>query len=46
MIDYDYDNLTDNLREIYKKKNLSKNIIDKAINKIPDIYFLILKKRI
>ena len=42
MITYDFSKITDNLVKDLKYKNISKSLIEKAINKIPDIYYLIL----
>ena len=42
MISYDFSKITDNIVKDLKYKNISKSLIEKAINKIPDIYYLIL----
>jgi len=42
MITYDFSKITDNIVKDLKYKNISKSLIEKAINKIPDIYYLIL----
>ena len=46
MISYDYEQIVKNIRENYIKKNLPKIAIERAIMKIPEIYFLILRKKI
>ena len=46
MITYDYSKITDDIIKDFKNKNISQNLIEKAINKIPDIFFLILCKRL
>ena len=42
MLSYDYSKITENIVKDLKYKNIEENIIEKAINKIPDIYFLVL----
>ena len=46
MISYDYEQIIKNIRDNYIKKNLPKIAIERAIIKIPEIYFLILRKKI
>lgn len=42
MLSYDYNKITENIIKDLKNKNISSNLIERAINKIPDIYYLIL----
>ena len=42
MISYDSSKINDNIVKDLKYKNISKSLIEKAINKVPDIYYLIL----
>ena len=42
MLSYDYNKITENIIKDLKYKNISAALIEKAINKIPDIYYLIL----
>ena len=46
MISYDYEKIIIYIKENYKKKDLPKIAIDRAINKIPDIYFLIIRGKL
>ena len=46
MISYDYEQIIKSIRDNYIKKNLPKIAIERAIMKIPEIYFLILRKKI
>ena len=46
MLSYDYNKLVENILKDLKYKNISQNLIENAINKIPDIYFLILCKKL
>ena len=46
MLSYDYSKITENIVKDLKYKNIEENIIEKAINKIPDIYFLVLCKKL
>ena len=46
MLSYDYSKITENIVKDLKYKNIEENIIEKAINKIPDIYYLVLCKKL
>ena len=46
MTQYDYDNIVNFIKGTYDKKGLANIIIEKAINKIPDIYYLMLVEKI
>ena len=46
MLSYDYNKIVENILKELKYKNISQNLIEKAINKIPDIYFLVLCKKL
>ena len=46
MTQYDYDFVVNYIKDIYDKKGLANAIIEKAINKIPDIYYLMLVEKI
>jgi hypothetical protein len=46
MTQYDYDFIVNYIKDIYDKKGLANVIIEKAINKIPDIYYLMLVDKI
>ena len=43
---YDYAKITENIIKECKKNNIAQNVIEKAINQIPDFYYLILCKRL
>ena len=42
MLSYDYSKLKESIIKDLKFKNKSASIIEKAVNKIPDIYYLVL----
>ena len=42
MLSYDFNKITENIIKDLKYKNISASLIEKAINKIPDIYYLVL----
>ena len=46
MLSYDYNKITENIIKDLKYKNISANLIEKAVNKIPDIYFLMLNNKL
>ena len=46
MISYDYSKITENIIKDLKNKKVEENVIGKAINKIPDIYFLVLNNKL
>ena len=45
ILNFDFNLLANNLKSSFKSMNQDENIIELSINKIPDIYFLILKER-
>ena len=46
ILNYDYNKITENIIKECKKNNIEQNLIEKAINQIPDFYYLILCKRL
>ena len=46
ILTYDYSKITENIIKECKKNNINQNLIEKAINQIPDFYYLILCKRL
>ena len=46
IINFDYEEINKNIKEYYEKKEVANFIIDKAISKIPDIYYLMLEGKI
>ena len=46
ILDFDYDEINKNIKKYYEQKEVNTFIIDKAISKIPDIYYLILEDKI
>ena len=46
ILDFDYDEINKNIKKYYEQKEVNTFIIDKAISKIPDIYYLILEEKI
>ena len=46
MLTYDFNKIRDSIVKDLKNKNISANLIEKAINKIPDIYFLFLSNKL
>ena len=46
IINFDYEEINKNIKEYYEKKEVANFIIDKAISKIPDIYYLMLEEKI
>ena len=46
ILTYDYAKITENIIKECKKNNISQNLVEKAINQIPDFYYLILCKRL
>ena len=45
ILTFDFDEITDKLKKEFKKKNVSHQIIEKVINRIPEIYYLVLKNK-
>ena len=46
ILTYDYNKITENIYKDLKNKNISQNVIENAIIKIPDIYFLVLTNKL
>ena len=46
ILNYNYNKITENIIKECKKNNIEQNLIEKAINQIPDFYYLILCKRL